>query len=761
MRKRQGGAMDKHLAQCLLPWRLRIAILNSGSRQNASAPSSGASQPAAARDVRTKAARSRGSLRKERAISQSLTVSSAICISNSRRATLRAPSWLFVEGKYPGPLKVGIIKRVPPCTERPSVPSPASRSVTAPRAGCWRSSQEPGGLVRRVLLRPRPHGHRLRLAWQACRHRLARRALGPVRIPHRPPQRLEQGVRVAGGGGRSAQSAGEQAAHATPIHVGGLQRQQAQQPRVGAAAAAGREECGERRLGRRVLVLNREHLGATVDVASEQLVHGSQPVNQLILERIGSQPRLSRGDVGDVKLRPVLAHKGSEEREHLLDGALVLARGDRREDNAFLLEALVDVGLLGDDPDGPDDCKGSAQDGVGHARHHVAARGGHLLDADGELDPFRLEPLQLRRGEAVAGDGAAAGVQYQHHLVPPRDVGVAEHGRDLLAQRRDLRGRDVAEEGKDIHVLGGGARGGRGVGEAGNGRGAAAARLVGGELGAGRLERSCEAGGLLGLEGVGERREEGKLVGHAPVLQRSHRLLPVAAAAEGRRGAHPWKGHGAARVALLGEGRGAQRAHRAGELLGDGVVDLAELLLRLRDLPHRLGLQAHRTHLRPEAPLEGEALARAQRRLLGGGGLGEAVVEALQLCVETLDGQVLLRLLAEAERLGQLGRQPAILALRVRLVRLVGEQHEDERHGRRHAPADEGLREEDDDLAAVVRLEEGADQGQAAALGEHRQRRASQGSSGGRRRHRTPGEEGRQRRSSGTTQRRRRHRMQR
>eukprot|EP00964_Phaeocystis_antarctica_P088733 scaffold56477_cov54-Phaeocystis_antarctica.AAC.3 len=61
-------------------------------------------------------------------------------------------------------------------------------------------------------------------------------------------------------------------------------------------------------------------------------------------------------------------------------------------------------------------------------------------------------------------------------------------------------------------------------------------------------------------------------------------------------------------------------------------------VLRLCDLPHRLGLQAHRTHLQSEAPVEGEALAREQRLLLGGGGLGEAVVEALQLCVETLDG---------------------------------------------------------------------------------------------------------------------------
>ena len=75
------------------------------------------------------------------------------------------------------------------------------------------------------------------------------------------------------------------------------------------------------------------------------------------------------------------------------------------------------------------------------------------------------------------------------------------------------------------------------------------------------------------------------------------------------------------------------------------------LYLDLGDLAHDLALEPHRAHLRPEAPLQREALARTQRALLGGGGLGEGVVEALQLCIEPLDDQVLLGLLAQAERL--------------------------------------------------------------------------------------------------------------
>ena len=53
---------------------------------------------------------------------------------------------------------------------------------------------------------------------------------------------------------------------------------------------------------------------------------------------------------------------------------------------------------------------------VSQAATRCIRGGGHLLDADGELDPLLLEPLQLRRGETVACDGAAARVEHEDHL---------------------------------------------------------------------------------------------------------------------------------------------------------------------------------------------------------------------------------------------------------------------------------------------------------------------------------------------------------
>ena len=136
--------------------------------------------------------------------------------------------------------------------------------------------------------------------------------------------------------------------------------------------------------------------------------------------------------------------------------------------------------------------------------------------------------------------------------------------------------------------------------------------------------------------------------------------------------------------------------------------------------------------------------------LLGGGGLVKGVVEGGELGVEPLDLEVLLWLLREAKRLRQRRRQSSVFVLRVGLVGLVREEHEDQCHGRRHTPADESLSEEDDNLAAIVRLKELANDGQAA-VGKHRKRRACDGSSSGR--CRTPGQEGRHGRSSAPQQR--------
>lgn len=54
---------------------------------------------------------------------------------------------------------------------------------------------------------------------------------------------------------------------------------------------------------------------------------------------------------------------------------------------------------------------------------------------------------------------------------------------------------------------------------------------------------------------------------------------------------------------------------RGGSLVTSGV-DIGAALLSHGDRAHRFGLEPHRAHFRAEAPLEREALARTQRRLL-------------------------------------------------------------------------------------------------------------------------------------------------
>ena len=46
---------------------------------------------------------------------------------------------------------------------------------------------------------------------------------------------------------------------------------------------------------------------------------GSGSSDQLLLERVRAEPRLSGGHVGNVELGTVLAHEGREELEHLLE----------------------------------------------------------------------------------------------------------------------------------------------------------------------------------------------------------------------------------------------------------------------------------------------------------------------------------------------------------------------------------------------------------------------------------------------------------
>ena len=105
------------------------------------------------------------------------------------------------------------------------------------------------------------------------------------------------------------------------------------------------ETCGRRRGGWAI------HLGALVDLISEQFVNRDEAVDEAVSEGVGTDPRLASGDLVDVERRPVLVHEAFEEREHLLDvllelglvcridlfrrgeGPLVLACRDRRKDD--------------------------------------------------------------------------------------------------------------------------------------------------------------------------------------------------------------------------------------------------------------------------------------------------------------------------------------------------------------------------------------------------------------------------------------------
>mmetsp|Transcript_53334 Transcript_53334/g.137945 ORF Transcript_53334/g.137945 Transcript_53334/m.137945 type:complete len:239 (+) Transcript_53334:254-970(+) len=133
-------------------------------------------------------------------------------------------------------------------------------------------------------------------------------------------------------------------------------------------------ERGERRLGL-LDVLDAVDLGILLDALQEELVHGGQSVDELLVECVEAEPRLARGDKLDIELWTVLLHEALEEQEDLLDivfrllkvlgikllggreRALELARGHRRERDALLLQPLVHVRLLSDHADGANDGK--------------------------------------------------------------------------------------------------------------------------------------------------------------------------------------------------------------------------------------------------------------------------------------------------------------------------------------------------------------------------------------------------------------------
>ncbi len=81
---------------------------------------------------------------------------------------------------------------------------------------------------------------------------------------------------------------------------------------------------------------------------------------------------------------------------------------------------------------------------VADARHHVAATGGDLVDADGQRYPGLADPRQLRGRQAIAVDHAAAAFQAQHHFILGR--GQAQQRGDFMAQALGGAGLDVAVE---------------------------------------------------------------------------------------------------------------------------------------------------------------------------------------------------------------------------------------------------------------------------------------------------------------------------
>ena len=125
-------------------------------------------------------------------------------------------------------------------------------------------------------------------------------------------------------------------------------------------------------------------------------------------------------------------------------GALVLARVQLFEIDVVFFQEAVEVGDLGQHAYGADDGKRGGDDPVGHAGHHVSAAGGDLVHRHGQLDAAIADALQLGCGQAIAVHGTAAALQHDQNLVLViRD---REQGADLLAQRGDVGGPDVALE---------------------------------------------------------------------------------------------------------------------------------------------------------------------------------------------------------------------------------------------------------------------------------------------------------------------------
>ena len=110
---------------------------------------------------------------------------------------------------------------------------------------------------------------------------------------------------------------------------------------------------------------------------------------------------------------------------------------------------------------GPDFANGVGPPVPNSTRESPSTRETHVREGS-PLDSPRLDGAglhvrtsELRRGQTIAGDSAAARVEHEHDLIAaPLDVRRLQHRGHLLAQLRDLRGRHIAKELEDVHVLG-------------------------------------------------------------------------------------------------------------------------------------------------------------------------------------------------------------------------------------------------------------------------------------------------------------------
>ena len=157
------------------------------------------------------------------------------------------------------------------------------------------------------------------------------------------------------------------------------------------------------------MVLDRDDFSTLVKLLQEHVVGCDELVHQLALQRVRAEPRLPSRNEINIHLRSLGLYPILEEHQHLFDISLsfgeifirglfrgrqcplVFARGNSKKLDALLIQTLVHVGHLRDNTDAANDSERRGGDFVRTSRHHVTARGRHLLNADVELETESLD----------------------------------------------------------------------------------------------------------------------------------------------------------------------------------------------------------------------------------------------------------------------------------------------------------------------------------------------------------------------------------